>query len=152
MKKIIILSAGMVFAANISLADTASMEKACNMSKNALAKHPTCTQDLKDAGAKVDCTKGMPAIDEMNKLQMKCKDQAMAAAPATAAKVEALKTMDTSDPRMAELKQKLEAAKAAKAAKQGTAAGTTPAPGAANTTAADTATQTATTTTTPTGM
>ena len=85
--------------------------KVCEMSKRTMQKNPACSAELKESAMKVDCN-----VDgghtQMNDLQKKCSSSSTNQGE----KLAELKAKDPSDPKIQELKQKLEAAKAAKSA------------------------------------
>ena len=93
----------------------ARLAKVCGMSQRTLAKNPLCSAEIKAEAAKIDCEGDAKASEKMNAIQAKCQAGASAAGNASAQKLADMKAAGASDPKVVELKNKLEAAKAAKA-------------------------------------
>jgi len=116
MKRFLVVINCLVILLAVNAFADAKQTKTCEFSKRMLTKNPSCSQDLKDEAAKVDCTTGSTALDQMNQLQAKCVPQAQAKAGETSAKLSELKKADSNDAKLAEIKKRIEEKKAAKAA------------------------------------
>lgn len=106
-----------LFSSTFATADS-PFAKVCGMSQRTLSKNPLCSAELKAEAAKVDCLTDEKGHEKMNAIQAKCGAGADAAGNATSQKLADLKAAEATDPKMVELKKKLEAAKAAKAASE----------------------------------
>lgn len=115
MKRFLVLINFLAILISVNAFADAKQTKTCEFSKRMLTKNPSCSQDLKDEAAKVDCTTGSTALDQMNQLQAKCVPQAQAKAGETSAKIADMKKADSNDARLAELKKRIEEKKAAQA-------------------------------------
>ena len=105
----------LLVSSTCAIAD-ARFAKVCGMSQRTLAKNPACSAEVKAEAALVDCAADEKGHEKMNALQAKCQSGASAAAAVTSQKLADMKAAGANDPKVAELKGKLEAAKAAKAA------------------------------------
>lgn len=112
--KISLITLGLITSSAFAATGAEKLAKACESSKRALAKHPTCSQAVKDEGAQVSCLNGFDSINAINAVQKKCEVEAYAAQPKQAEKLATLKSKKLTDGEAQSIKEKLAALKAKK--------------------------------------
>lgn len=88
--------------------------EACEKFKHSFGKNPAC-KSLEPQVAAIKCT-DPKASETIDKIHVECKEKAKSWAANANAKLDELKKADPNDPRIQELKKKIEERKAAKAA------------------------------------